>query len=81
MAKWIQKAISHPGRIKRALGISEGEKIPSKKMGRLRKIAEGGGSLGAAARLALRFKKGEFNKVDKNLPTRKNKFPKVTDTK
>ena len=32
MAKWIQKAIKHPGALHRALGVPEGEKIPAKKL-------------------------------------------------
>ena len=58
MAKWIQKAIKHPGRIKRALGVSPNKSIPSSKVGRLHKMAQKGGGLGAAARLAERFHKG-----------------------
>lgn len=62
MSKWIQRAIKHPGRIKKALGVSAGENIPSSKMGRLKKMAKKKGSLGRAARLAERFKSGEFKK-------------------
>lgn len=58
MSKWIQKAVKHEGRIKRALGVSEGKTIPAGKMGRLREMAKKKGSLGAAARLAVRFKEG-----------------------
>jgi hypothetical protein len=32
MANWIKGAIKHPGGLHRALGVSEGEKIPEKKM-------------------------------------------------
>ena len=32
MAKWIQKAIKHPGALHRALHVPEGQKIPAKKM-------------------------------------------------
>lgn len=61
--KWIQKAIQHPGRIKEALDVPEDETIHGKeKMGKLRKLAEKSGSLGAAARLALRLKGEEFKK-------------------
>lgn len=56
--KWIQKAVKHPGRIKKALGVSEDKQIPGNKMGKLRDLAKKSGSLGSAARLALRFKKG-----------------------
>jgi len=28
MAKWIQKAIKHPGALHRSLGVPKGEKIP-----------------------------------------------------
>lgn len=56
--KWIQKAVQRPGRIKRALGVPADQPIPASKTGRLRELAEKGGSLGAAARLALRFKRG-----------------------
>jgi len=30
--KWIQKAIKHPGKLHRELGVPEGKKIPAKKM-------------------------------------------------
>ena len=30
--KWISKAIRHPGKLHRELGVSEGKKIPAKKM-------------------------------------------------
>lgn len=30
--KWIQKAIKHPGKLHRELGIKQGEKIPAKKL-------------------------------------------------
>lgn len=30
--KWIQKAIKHPGKLHRELGVPEGEKIPAKKL-------------------------------------------------
>jgi hypothetical protein len=56
--KWIQKAVKRPGRIKRALGVPEDKPIPAGKMSRLRAMAKKKGSLGSAARLALRFKKG-----------------------
>ena len=30
--KWIQKAISHPGALRKSLHVKEGEKIPAKKL-------------------------------------------------
>lgn len=30
--KWISKAIKHPGKLHRELGVKEGKKIPAKKM-------------------------------------------------
>ena len=30
--KFIQKAIKHPGKLHRALGVPEGDKIPEKKL-------------------------------------------------
>ena len=30
--KWIQKAIKHPGKLHRELGVPQGEKIPAKKL-------------------------------------------------
>ncbi len=30
--KWIQKAIKHPGKLHRELGVPEGQKIPAKKL-------------------------------------------------
>lgn len=35
--KWIKKAIKHPGKLHRELGIPEGEKIPAKKMAKAAK--------------------------------------------
>jgi hypothetical protein len=49
MAKWIQKAIKHPGALHRELGVKAGQKIPAKK---LASAAKKGGTLGARARLA-----------------------------
>lgn len=34
--KWIQKAIKHPGKLHRELGVPPGEKIPSKKLAKAR---------------------------------------------
>jgi hypothetical protein len=52
MAKWIQKAIKHPGALRRTLGARNN--IPA---GKLRKAAAGGGVTGRRARLALTLKK------------------------
>ena len=30
--KWIQKAIKHPGKLHKELGVPEGKKIPAKKL-------------------------------------------------
>lgn len=30
--KWIKKAIKHPGKLHRELGVPQGEKIPAKKL-------------------------------------------------
>lgn len=30
--KWIQKAIKHPGKLHKELGVAEGKKIPAKKL-------------------------------------------------
>ena len=30
--KWIKKAIKHPGKLHRDLGVPEGKKIPAKKL-------------------------------------------------
>lgn len=38
MAKWIQKAIKHPGALHRDLGVPQGQKIPA---GKLAKAASG----------------------------------------
>lgn len=47
--KWISKAISHPGALKKQLGVPAEKKIPSKK---LEKAAKAPGKLGQRARLA-----------------------------
>jgi hypothetical protein len=52
--KWIQKAIKRPGALHRALGIPQGEKIPT---GRLAAAAKSKGRLGKMARLAQTLKK------------------------
>lgn len=54
MAKhWIQKAIKHPGALRKQLGIPAGKKIPAKK---LSAAANKGGTLGKRARLAQTLK-------------------------
>lgn len=52
MAKWIQRAIKHPGREKRAAA-----KAGMSTQGYMRKHAGDKGSSGAAARLGLRLSK------------------------
>lgn len=54
--KWIQKAIKHPGALKKSLHVKAGHKIPAKK---LHAAAEKGGKLGRRARLAETLKKLE----------------------
>jgi hypothetical protein len=50
MAKrWIQKAIKHPGALRRAAKVKKGKKIPLKTLNRL---AKKGGKTGRRARLA-----------------------------
>ena len=53
--KWIQKALppSSKGKLHKALGIPQGEKIPSKV---LNKVAEKGGKIGKEAKLAKTLK-------------------------
>ena len=52
--KWIQKAISKPGALKKSLHVSAGEKIPTDK---LASAAKKGGKVGQRARLAMTLKK------------------------
>jgi hypothetical protein len=47
--KWIQKAITKPGALKRELGVKKGDKIPAKK---LAAAAKKKGVEGKRARLA-----------------------------
>jgi hypothetical protein len=47
--KWIQKAISKPGSLRKSLGVKAGEKIPVKM---LNKAAKKPGKMGQRARLA-----------------------------
>lgn len=51
--KWIQKAISKPGALRKSLGVKEGATIPAKK---LAKAAKAPGKLGQRARLAQTLK-------------------------
>jgi hypothetical protein len=51
--KWIQKAISKPGALKKSLGVKKGEKIPA---GKLAKAAKAPGKMGQRARLAKTLK-------------------------
>lgn len=37
MAKWIQKAIKHPGALHRELGVPQGDKIPAQKLAKAEK--------------------------------------------
>jgi hypothetical protein len=47
--KWIQKAIKHPGSLRKELKVKAGEKIPAKK---LASAAKKPGKIGQRARLA-----------------------------
>ena len=47
--KWIQKAITHPGALKKSLHVPMGKTIPEKK---LEKAEKAPGKLGQRARLA-----------------------------
>jgi len=51
--KWIQKAIKHPGALRKKLGAKEGEPIPA---GKLAKAAKQSGTTGKQARLAQTLK-------------------------
>ena len=51
--KWITKAIKKPGALRSALGVKEGQKIPSAK---LAKAAKATGKMGQRARLAQTLK-------------------------
>jgi hypothetical protein len=52
--KWIQKAISKPGALRKELGAKAGKSIPA---GKLAKAAKAPGKLGQRARLAETLKK------------------------
>jgi hypothetical protein len=51
--KWIQKAISKPGSLRKSLGVKEGQTIPA---GKLAKAAKASGKMGQRARLAQTLK-------------------------
>ena len=51
--KWIQKAISKPGSLRKSLGVKEGQTIPA---GKLAKAAKAPGKIGQRARLAQTLK-------------------------
>jgi len=51
--KWIQKAISKHGALRKSLGVKEGQKIPAKK---LAAAAKKPGKMGQRARLAQTLK-------------------------
>ena len=51
--KWIQKAISKPGSLRKEMGVKEGKTIPAKK---LAAAAKKPGTLGKRARLAQTLK-------------------------
>ena len=52
-SKWIQGAIKHPGSLRKALHVKEGQKIPAKK---LEAASHKSGKLGQRARLAKTLK-------------------------
>lgn len=60
--KWIQKAIKHPGKLHRELGIPEGKKIPTSK---LKKAEKKGGTITKEAHLAETLKKLPHRKRNK----------------
>lgn len=51
--KWISKAISKPGALRKKLGVKEGQTIPA---GKLAKAAKQPGTTGKQARLAQTLK-------------------------
>ena len=57
--KWIQKAVSKPGALRKQLNVPAGKNIPKDK---LEKAAKKGGKLGQRARLALTLSKLSKNK-------------------
>ena len=52
--KWIAKAIQHPGKLHRDLGVPQGQKIGASKIA---KAAGRGGAVGREARLAQTLSK------------------------
>jgi len=54
MAKWISKAIKHPGALHKQLGVPQGEKIPAKKIAKAAKSSNP--TLAKRARLAQTLK-------------------------
>lgn len=54
MANWIQKAIKHPGALRKTAGVPAGKKIPAATLARL---AKKGGVTGQRARLAQTLRK------------------------
>lgn len=52
--KWISKAISKPGSLRKTLGVKEGKTIPKAK---LKAAAAKGGKTGKRARLAITLSK------------------------
>jgi hypothetical protein len=52
-SKWIQKAIKHPGSLRKSLHVKEGQKIPASK---LAAAAKKPGKMGQRARLAQTLK-------------------------
>ena len=51
--QWIQKAVKHPGALRKKLGAKEGAPIPA---GKLAKAAKSSGTTGKQARLAMTLK-------------------------
>jgi hypothetical protein len=52
--RWIQKAIKKPGALRKALGVGQGETIPTAK---LERAADAPGKMGQRARLAMTLRK------------------------
>lgn len=69
--KWIQKAIKHPGRVHKYLGIPEDEEIPMSKIDAAIEKVKGTGdkSLLSALELAKRLKGGIGKKQGSELRT------------
>jgi hypothetical protein len=66
MAKWIGKAIKHPGRTRRMLGLKAGQQVTvsavEKKKASLRKAGKLDRSASSALSLAERFASGNIGK-------------------